>query len=83
MAGLTGFVLRHKRLVAAAWLLITVAGFAMIGKATGALSPSFSIPGQGFKTDSTIERLYHNGGDHLTVSWQRPRALAAQAGTAG
>jgi MMPL family len=58
----TGIVLRHKRLVVLAWLVIAVAGFATISKATGALSYNFSIPGQAFKTDSTIQRLYHNGG---------------------
>jgi putative drug exporter of the RND superfamily len=62
MMRLTGIVLRHKRLVMLAWLVIAVAGFATIGKATGALSASFSIPGQAFKTDATIQRLYHSGG---------------------
>src|SRR5207245_145675 len=38
------------------------AGFATISKATSALSQSFSIPGQAFTTDSTIQRLYHTGG---------------------
>jgi RND superfamily putative drug exporter len=62
MTRLTAIVLRHKRLVALAWLVIAVAGFATIGKATGALSYSFNIPGQAFTTDSTIQHLYHNGG---------------------
>ncbi len=59
---LTGFVLRHKRLVVLAWLVIAVAGFATISKATSSLSATFSIPGQAFTTDSTIQHLYHNGG---------------------
>jgi putative drug exporter of the RND superfamily len=59
---LTGIVLRHKRLVMLAWLVMAIAGFATIGRAASALSASFSIPGQAFKTDSTIQRLYHNGG---------------------
>jgi RND superfamily putative drug exporter len=62
MMRLTGIVLRHKHLVVLAWLVIAVAGFATISKATGALSYNFSIPGQAFTTDSTIQRLYHNGG---------------------
>src|SRR5260370_19352631 len=62
MMRLAGFVLRHKLMVALAWLVIAAAGFATIGKATGALSQSFSIPGQAFTTDSTIQRLYHAGG---------------------
>jgi putative drug exporter of the RND superfamily len=59
---LTGVVLRHKLLVVLAWLVIAAAGFATVGKATSALSASFSIPGQAFQTDSTIQRLYHTGG---------------------
>ncbi|MGH3192517.1 MAG: MMPL family transporter [Streptosporangiaceae bacterium] len=62
MMRLTGAVLRHKRLVLLAWLVIAVAGFATIGKAAGALSQSFSLPGQAFQTDSTIVRLHHTGG---------------------
>jgi RND superfamily putative drug exporter len=62
MMRLTGVVLRHKRLVVLAWLVIAAAGFATTGKATGALSASFSIPGQAFQTDSLIQRLYHTGG---------------------
>jgi RND superfamily putative drug exporter len=59
---LTGVVLRHKLLVVLAWLAIAAAGFATVGKATSALSASFSIPGQAFQTDSAIQRLYHTGG---------------------
>src|SRR6266568_4021267 len=62
MTRLTGIVLRHKRLVVLAWLMIAVAGFATISKATSALSQSFSIPGPAFATDSAIVRLYHSGG---------------------
>jgi len=50
---LTGVVLRHKLLVVLAWLAIAAAGFATAGKATSALSASFSIPGQAFQTVST------------------------------
>ena len=62
MIRLTDYVLRHKRLVVLAWLAIAIAGFATVGKATSSLSTEFSIAGQAFKTDSTIQRLYHNGG---------------------
>lgn len=62
MSRLTDIVLRHKRLVLLAWLLIAVVGFATIGSASKALSTDFHLPGQAFKTDATIQRLYHNGG---------------------
>ena len=62
MIRLTGVVLRHKLLVVLAWLAIAAAGFATLGKATSALSASFSIPGQAFQADDTIQRLYHTGG---------------------
>ncbi len=44
MTRLTGIVLRHKRLVVLAWLVIAVAGFAAIGTATAALSPASASP---------------------------------------
>jgi RND superfamily putative drug exporter len=62
MTRLAGFVLRHKLVVTLAWLAIGIAGLATAGQATGALSQNFSIPGQAFTTDSTIQRLYHTGG---------------------
>jgi putative drug exporter of the RND superfamily len=62
MGGLTGYVLRHRWLVALAWIGITAAGFATVGRATGALSTQFSIPGSAFQIDQTIQRLYHSGG---------------------
>jgi len=49
MTRLTDYVLRHKRLVLLLWLVIAVAGFATVGKATSALSTNFDIPGQAFK----------------------------------
>src|SRR2546422_473259 len=63
MARLTDCVLRHRRLALVAWLVMAVAGFATAGKATSSLSASFDIPGQAFTTDSTIQRLYHIGGN--------------------
>ena len=63
MNKLSKFVLRHKRLVLLTWLLIAIAGFATVGKSTSSLSAEFNLPGQAFKTNSTIQNLYHNGGD--------------------
>src|SRR5229473_3132808 len=84
MTRLTAFVLRHKRLVLLAWLVVAVAGFATISKATTSLSTSFDIPGQAFKTDATIARLYHNGGDQnppVVLTATLPPGTAAGPGT--
>jgi hypothetical protein len=85
MTRLAAFVLRHKRLVLLAWLVVAVAGFATISKATTSLSTNFDIPGQAFKTDATIARLYHNGGDHnppVVLTATLPPGTAAGPGTA-
>ncbi len=64
LAGLTRFVLRHRRLVAIFWLILTVAGIAFVGKATNAFSDQFSVPGrEGFETNGAIVRSYGNGGN--------------------
>jgi putative drug exporter of the RND superfamily len=64
IAALTGAVLRHKRLVVAAWLLVTVAAFAAVGPAGNALSDEFSIPGrEGFETNKELAATYGAGGD--------------------
>ena len=64
MAGLTRWVLDHKRLVVAFWLVVTVAAFAAIGPAGSALSQQFSVPGrEGFETNKEMAAIYGNGGD--------------------
>ncbi|HEY3611946.1 MAG TPA: MMPL family transporter [Pseudonocardiaceae bacterium] len=73
MVRLTEFVLRHKLLVIAFWLLAAVLGFATLGSTTGRLSADFALPGQpGYVADQTIAALYHNGGNQaptvLTVT---------------
>jgi RND superfamily putative drug exporter len=82
---LTGVVLRHKLLVVLVWLAIAAAGFATVGKATSALSTSFSIPGQAFQTDAAIQRLYHTGGFEnppVVLTATVPPGTAAGPGTA-
>src|SRR4051812_23164995 len=64
LAALTAAVLRHKRLVVAAWLLVTLAAFAAVGPAGNALSDEFSIPGrEGFETNKQLAEIYGAGGD--------------------
>ena len=64
MSALTRWVLGHKRLVVGCWLAVTVAAFAAIGPAGGALSDEFSIPGrEGFETNKELAATYGTGGD--------------------
>jgi putative drug exporter of the RND superfamily len=64
MTTLTRWVLAHKRLVVATWLLLTVGGIAAAGPAGRALSKDYSVPGrEGWETNQTIERAFHTGGD--------------------
>lgn len=61
MSSLTRWVLCHKLLVVVFWLIVGVAGFAFVSRATGALSQQSSVPGGASLTDQTILRLYGNG----------------------
>ena len=66
MQGLSRFVLRHKRLVVALWLLVLLAGVPNLQRATNALSQQFSVPGrEGFETNVA---LYHRYGIDPSVS---------------
>src|SRR5262249_22257313 len=61
---LTRLVLRHRRLVVASRLVLTLAGIAFAGRATNALSKDFSVPGrEGSTTNAEIARTYGNGGN--------------------
>ena len=63
MRRLTSFVLRHRRLVAAAWVALFIAGMAGAGRVSDRLSLDFSLPGQpGSNAASDITRIYGNGG---------------------
>src|SRR5918996_4891606 len=64
LATLTRWVLAHKRLVVAGWILVTIAAFAAIQPASDALSEEFTVPGrEGFETNREVASLYGNGGD--------------------
>ena len=64
MPRLARFVLRHRALVAAFWLIAFVAGGAMSGTTVNRLTVDFSLPGQpGYETGKQIRDLYGNGAD--------------------
>ena len=64
MATLTRFVLRHKKLVVAFWLIVTIVAFGAIGPAADALSEEFNLPGrEAFETTVELAQIYGNGGD--------------------
>jgi RND superfamily putative drug exporter len=63
MTAFTRWVLGHKLLIAAGWLIVTLVGFAFVQKATNSLSQQFSLPGQqAYETNLKIIGLYGNGG---------------------
>ena len=64
MEALTRFVLTHKRLVVAAWIVLTIAGMAAAGPASEALDQKFSVPDkEGWETNQTINENYFGTGD--------------------
>ncbi|HWE32631.1 MAG TPA: MMPL family transporter [Solirubrobacteraceae bacterium] len=68
MTSITRWVLAHKRIVALAWLVVTVVGIATVGKSTGAFSTKFSVPGrEGFETNQRIAQIYHQGGQYAPL----------------
>jgi putative drug exporter of the RND superfamily len=68
MSSLTAFLLRHRRLVMLAWLLVALAGFATLGSTTKRLSTEFRLPGQpSYIADSKIDVLYHDEGGNVPV----------------
>jgi RND superfamily putative drug exporter len=85
MTALTAFVLRHKRLVVLAWLLLALAGASTLIWTTNRLSTDFSLPGQpGYVADQRITSLYHNGGNTppIVVTATAPSAGPSDAATA-
>ena len=64
MGSITRWVLAHKRIVAAFWILVTIVGIATVGSSTQSFSKEFSVPGrEGFVTNDRIARIFHNGGN--------------------
>ena len=65
MTAVTRWVLAHKRLVIAAWIILTLVGGAVSGPASKALKQKFSVPGkEGWQTNQEIAKLYKGTGDN-------------------
>ncbi|HEU5033737.1 MAG TPA: MMPL family transporter [Mycobacteriales bacterium] len=63
MRRLSEFVLRHRKLVVLAWLLLFLAGGAVSQRASDRLTIDFSLPGQpGYEAEKQILQTYGNGG---------------------
>ena len=69
MQSLTRWVLAHKRIVVATWLVLTLAGIAASGPASDALKQKFSVPDEeGWETNVAInERYQGTGGDQAPL----------------
>src|SRR6478672_6194452 len=65
MTAITRWVLAHKRLVVAGWIILTLLGGAVSGPASKALKQKFSVPGkEGWQTNQQIAKLYKGTGDN-------------------
>src|SRR5437764_3589868 len=63
MRRIAEFVLRDRRLVALGWLVIVIAGVALVQKTNDRLVIDFSLPGQhGTQTANQIDNEFHAGG---------------------
>ncbi|MBS1869482.1 MAG: MMPL family transporter [Actinobacteria bacterium] len=63
MTALTRWVLAHRKLVVAFWLVLTVVGGAAAGPAGRAMNQKFSVPGrEGWEANVQIQKLYRGTG---------------------
>jgi putative drug exporter of the RND superfamily len=72
------FVLRHRRWVMLAWLVVALVGVATLSSTTKRLSTEFKMPGEpSFVTDSKINALYHTEGPPTVVAVTAPAGQMA------
>jgi len=61
-------VLRHRRRIAVAWILLTLFGIVAAGPASEALDQRFSVPGkEGWEASQEILQKFGNGGETLPL----------------
>src|SRR3954453_22752063 len=67
ISSITSFVLRHKRLVIAFWVVLTIVGGAASGPASKAMDQKFSVPGkEGWEANKEIEQRFHGTGGNAS-----------------
>jgi putative drug exporter of the RND superfamily len=82
MEQLTRFVLRHRRLVVAFWLVVTIVGIATVSKAVNAMDQKFSVPGrEGWVTNSQIAAIYDKTGSDTSPLLQVVTLPSGQSAT--
>ncbi|MFL5843669.1 MAG: MMPL family transporter [Solirubrobacteraceae bacterium] len=68
MTALTRWVLSHTKIVVGFWVVITLVGFSMMGKANDSFDQKFSVPErEGFATSEVIADKYGAGGENLPL----------------
>jgi len=68
VARLTDWVLAHRRIVVAVWVVLAFTGAATASITSNRLSVEFKLPGsEGYKANSQLAALYGNGGDEPTL----------------
>ncbi len=83
MNGLTALVLRRRRWVMLAWLIVALVGVATLGSTTKRLSTEFKMPGEpSFVADSKIQALYHTMGVPTVVAVTAPAGQVASPAVA-
>jgi putative drug exporter of the RND superfamily len=61
---ITRWVLAHRRVVSAFWIVITIVGMATVNQATHSFTTEFSVPGrEGFQANAQILREFGGGGN--------------------
>ncbi len=83
MNGLTALVIRHRRWVMLAWLIVALVGAATLGSTTKRLSTQFKMPHEpSFVADSKIQALYHTRGQPTVVAATAPTGQIASPAVA-
>src|SRR5882757_2545184 len=85
MQSITRLALRHRRLVALAWIVLTVVGVLTVSSATGGLSHGFNTPGTaGYEANKHMfQRLGIDGNEQPTIAVLRLPAGEGMGTAAG